>query len=91
MSALKKSESFNLRMSADDIELISKAAKICGKSVAAFMTEASVFSAQKELMDERFIKVKSELFGTIDKQLSKPGKAHDRLVKLFSHDVDWID
>ena len=91
MSALKKNANFNLRMTEDDMRLISKAAKICGKSVAAFMTEASVFSAQRELMDQRFIGVQSDLFDSIDEKLLQPGKAHKRLVKLFNHKVEWSD
>ena len=91
MSSLKKNTNFNLRMTEDHMRLISNAAKICGKSVAAFMTEASVFSAQRELMDQRFIGVQSDLFDRIDEKLLRPGKAHERLVKLFNHKVEWSD
>ncbi|MEP7456167.1 DUF1778 domain-containing protein [Phyllobacterium sp. SB3] len=91
MSALKKTEKINLRMDADAHDTISRAAEICGKSLTAFMTEAAVYSAQKELLDQRFIGVDARVFDNVNELLSKDGKPNKELVKLFKSNIGWID
>ncbi len=91
MSALKKSKTVNLRIDPEAHELISRAAEICGKSITAFMTEASVYSAQEELLDQRFIGVSADVFTEVSDRLAAPGVVRDRLVRLFESRVDWID
>jgi uncharacterized protein (DUF1778 family) len=91
MSAIRKSKAINLRIDPEAHDLIACAAEICGKSITAFMTEASVHSAQEELLDQRFIGVSAEIFETVSQQLAAPGIAHERLVKLFQSRVQWMD
>lgn len=91
MSALKKSKTVNLRIDPEAHELISRAADICGKSITAFMTEASVSSAQEELLDQRFFGVSADVFAEVSDKLAAPGVARDRLVRLFESRVDWVD
>jgi uncharacterized protein (DUF1778 family) len=91
MPALKKTRTINLRIEPEAHELIARAAEVCGKSITAFMTEASVYSAQEELLDQRFIGVSAEIFDAISEKLAAPGVARDRLVKLFESKVDWLD
>ena len=91
MSALKKTKMVNLRIDPEAHDLISRAADICGKSVTAFMTEASVYSAQEELLNERFIGVSADVFAEVSDKLAAPGVARDRLVRLFETRQDWID
>lgn len=91
MSALKKTKTVNLRIEPDTHDLIARAAEVCGKSITAFMTEASVYSAQEELLDQRFIGVSSEVFDAVDERLAAPGVIRDQLVKLFESKADWID
>lgn len=91
VSALKKSKILNLRIEPEAHELISRAAEISGKSVSAFMTEASVSSAQEELLNERFISVPADVFAEVSDKLAAPGVARERLVRLFESRVDWID
>lgn len=91
MSALKKSKMVNLRIDPETHDLITRAAEICGKSVTAFMTEASVYSAQEELLNERFIGISADVFSEVSDKLAAPGVARDRLVRLFETRADWID
>ncbi|MBZ9655036.1 type II toxin-antitoxin system TacA family antitoxin [Phyllobacterium lublinensis] len=91
MAALKKTEKVNLRMDSDAHDTISRAAEICGKSLTAFMTEAAVYSAQKELLDQRFIGVDASVFDNVDALLSREGKPNDELIKLFKSNIAWID
>lgn len=91
MSAQKKTRTVTFRIDPEDHDLIARAAEICGKSVTAFMTEASIYSAQEELLEQRFIGVSSEVFDNVNDLLSRPGIARDRLVKLFESKIDWIE
>jgi len=91
MSVLKKSKTVNLRIDPEAHDLIARAAEVCGKSITAFMTEASVYSAQEELLDQRFIGVSAEVFDEVNEMLTAPGVARDRLVRLFEHRVEWMD
>ncbi len=91
MSALKKSQAVNFRIDPETHDLVRRAAEICGKSVTAFMTEASVYSAQKELLDQRFVGVDSAVFDSVLDMLDKPGEANTELVKLFRKQSNWVD
>jgi uncharacterized protein (DUF1778 family) len=91
MSASKKTKIVNLRIDPEAHDLIARAAEVCGKSITAFMTEASVYSAQEELLDQRFIGVSAEVFDEVNEMLAAPGVARDRLVRLFEHRVEWMD
>lgn len=91
MAALKKTKTVNLRIEPEAHELIARAAEVCGKSITAFMTEASVYSAQEELLDQRFISVSSDVFESVNEKLAAPGVARDQLVRLFESKTDWVD
>lgn len=91
MSAQKKTKTVNLRMDPEDHALITRAAEVCGKSLTAFMTEASVHSAQEKLVDQWFIGVSADVFAAVSDQLAAPGVARDQLVKLFESKIDWMD
>lgn len=91
MSAVKKSQTVNFRIDPETHELVRRAAEICGKSVTAFMTEAAVHSAQKELLDQRFVGVNSNAFDSVVTQLDEPAKANAELVRLFRSQPEWVD
>lgn len=91
MSAQRKTKTVNLRIDPEDHDLIARAAEVCGKSVTAFMTEASVYSAQEELLEQRFIGLSADVFEGVSEMLSKPGISRDRLVKLFESNIDWVE
>ncbi|MBZ9789606.1 DUF1778 domain-containing protein [Rhizobium sp. T1470] len=91
MSAPRKTKTVNLRIEPETHDLIARAAEVCGKSITAFMTEASVYTAQEELLDQRFIGVSADVFEAVSEQLAAPGVARDNLVKLFQTKVDWMD
>ena len=71
MSAQKKTKTVNLRIEPETHDLIARVAEVCGKSITAFMTEASVHTAQEELLDERFIGVSAEVFEAASDKLSE--------------------
>ncbi|MET4690826.1 DUF1778 domain-containing protein [Sinorhizobium fredii] len=91
MPALRKTRTVNLRIDPEAHDLIARAAEVCGKSITAFMTEASVYTAQEELLDQRFIGVSAEVFEAVSDKLAAPGVARDELVKLLQSKVEWMD
>jgi uncharacterized protein (DUF1778 family) len=91
MSAQRKTRTVNLRIEPEAHELIARAAEVCGKSITAFMTEASVYTAQEELLDQRFVGVSADVFEAVSDKLTAPGVARDELVKLFKSNVEWMD
>ena len=86
-----KSETINLRMDAKTRDVISRAAAISGKSVTSFMTEAAYSTAQRELLDQRFVGVDASVFEAVETLLSQPETVNPRLVELFKSGRDWID
>lgn len=91
MTVAKKEETLNLRMDSRTRDIIARAAAISGKSVTAFMTEAAYQSAQKELLDQRFVGVDATVFDAVNALLSEPAKVQPKLVELFNSDREWLD
>lgn len=91
MSAAKKNETVNLRMDAKTRDVITRAAEICGKSLTSFMTEAAYFSAQKELLGQRFVGVDAAVFDGVEELLAEPARVNDKLAELFKSNREWLD
>lgn len=90
MTALK-SQAVSFRIDPQTHDLVRRAAEISGKSVTAFMTEAAVYSAQKELLEQRFVGVGSTVFDNVLAQLDAPAEVNAELVRLFRQQPEWID
>jgi uncharacterized protein (DUF1778 family) len=91
MTATKKNETVTFRMDEATLSMIQRAAHVCGKSVTSFVTEAAIFQAQKELMDQRFLGLDAAIFDDVEALLSEPATANEALVKLFRAQPEWID
>lgn len=48
-----------------------------------------MFSAQKALMDQRFLYLDADIFDDVLKQVSQPAKAHPRLAALMKAENLW--
>lgn len=91
MAEPKKSETVTFRMDSNTLDLIRRAAKIQGRSVTSFVTQAARVQAQKDILDQRFFEVDAKAFEEIGKMLDEPGKADRKLVELFRKTPNWID
>lgn len=91
MSEAKKSETVTFRMDANTLDMIRRAARIQGRSVTSFVTQAARVEAQKEILDQRFIEVDADAFDEIEKMLAAPGRIDQKLVEMFSKRPNWID
>jgi uncharacterized protein (DUF1778 family) len=91
MVALRKSETINLRIDAGTRDVIARAAEISGKSLTAFMTEAAFATAQKELLDQRFIGVDATVFDAVEDLLGEPAQVNEKLSALLKSNRKWLD
>ncbi|WP_158555188.1 DUF1778 domain-containing protein [Fulvimarina endophytica] len=89
MSTAKKDETFTARIAPADLELIRRAAAVSGKSLSNFVMESALYSAQKSLMDQRFLHLDAALFDAVSETLSRPATAHPALVDLFAEENVW--
>ena len=91
MTVVAKTETVELRLDGPTRDLITMAAGVAGKSVAAFVTDAAFAAAQMELLDQRFIGVDSSEFEAIDAMIDQPPAPAAALVELFRAKAAWID
>jgi uncharacterized protein (DUF1778 family) len=91
MSAVKKTETLTFRMDTDTLGLIRSAAKLQRKSLTAFVTDAAYFAAQKELLDQRFLKLDASVFDSVEALLSQPPRDNEDVVKRFQSLPKWAD
>lgn len=91
MGVQKKTQTMNFRVDRETQDIWLRAAKASGKSVTAFVTEAATHAAQRELLDQRFIGVGSDVFDSVLAQLDAPADINAKLVDLLKRERDWID
>jgi uncharacterized protein (DUF1778 family) len=91
MSAIRKNETMTFRVDSQTLDTIQRAARLNGKSVTSFVTEAAHVAAQRDLLDQRFFKVDAETFEEIEALLAEPAKIDEKLVELFRSERKWID
>ena len=91
MDAIRKTETLTFRIDSTTLETIQRAAKIQGRSVTSFVTQAAYLAAQKELLDQRFLKLDAAVFDEVEALLSEPAKVDDELVRLFRKEPKWLD
>lgn len=90
MAEPKKTETVTFRMDSSTLDLIRRAAKIQGRSVTSFVTQAAKVQAQRDILDQRFIEVDAKAFKEIERMLDEPGKV-DEVVRRFQSAPKWSD
>lgn len=78
-----------MRIPTADIELIDRAARLCGRSRAAFVRDAAVRAAEAALLERSIIRMSAEGFGAFAKSIAGPGRAVNALVKALKHEAPW--
>lgn len=89
MNAARKQDSLNFRITSDELELIKRAAKACGQNLSSFVIEAATYSAQKALMDQRFMHLDADVFDSVSDLLSQPPTVHPELAALLQTGCQW--
>lgn len=90
MAEAKKSETVTFRMDANTLDLIRRAAKIQGRSVTSFVTQAAKVQAQKDILDQRFFEVDAKAFDEIEKMLDEPVRRNQDVVDRFRVAPKWV-
>lgn len=82
-------ESLNLRVKADDRQLIDRAARLLGKSRTDFLLDAARRAAQEALLDRTLWRPDSEAFDAFVKLLDAPPQPSERLRKTLKTRAPW--
>jgi uncharacterized protein (DUF1778 family) len=85
----KRDNNINMRIAPEQLDLIKRAADTCGKSLSSFVIEAATYSAQKTLMDQRFMNLDADLFDSVAETISKPAQVHPELAALLKNGSVW--
>ena len=83
VTATTKDARLNLRLRADDDELIRRAAAQAGQTVSEFLTAAAVERAQELLADQHDFIVERHTWDEFTRLLDQPARPDPRLVELF--------
>ena len=81
----------NLRMSADDRNVIDRAAKVAGKTRTEFMVEAARRAAHETLLDTNLILVDGPTFARFKALFDAPPQPNERLRALMALTPPWED
>src|SRR2546422_10401496 len=79
-----KNDRFNIRWSAEERELIDRAADASEKTLTAFVRDASFAAAQKVLADRTVFRLTAEQWRAFTKALDRPAIERPRLRRLMS-------
>jgi uncharacterized protein (DUF1778 family) len=80
---------FSLRASAQDKQLIDKAAKVVGQSTTDFMIDSARKRAEEVLLDQTFFKLNAERFEAFVAVLDNPPVPSNELRKLLQSKSPW--
>jgi uncharacterized protein (DUF1778 family) len=79
----------NLRVSADDRDLITRAAEALGKNRSEFMLDAARQAARDALLDRTLFRLDSDRFDTFVALLDAPAAPNEKLKRLLSTPAPW--
>ena len=79
----------NLRVSADDRDLITRAAEALGKNRSEFMMDAARQAARDALLDRTLFRLDSDRFDTFVALLDAPAAPNEKLKRLLSTPAPW--
>ena len=91
MGAIKKTETVTFRIDSETLDVIQRAARLQGRSVTSFVTHAAHVAAQKELLDERFLRLDAAVFDEVEALLAEPARANEDVVSRFRSLPKWAD
>jgi uncharacterized protein (DUF1778 family) len=84
-----KRETLNIRIKADERDLIDRAASARGKTRTGFILEAARLAAEEALLDQRLIATSQEAFSEFLARLDQPPHANERLRKTLQTPAPW--
>ncbi len=82
-------ETLNVRVKAEDRNLIDRAAKLLGKSRTEFLLEAARRAAQDALLDQTLFKVSPEAYARFVARLDAPPAPNEKLRRMMTTPAPW--
>jgi uncharacterized protein (DUF1778 family) len=79
----------SMRLPADDIDLIDRAARVRGRSRTEFVRDAAVRAAEDVLMERTIIRMSPEGFSAFAKAIAGSGRAVTALAKVLRRKAPW--
>ncbi len=79
----------NLRVSADDRDLITRAAEALGKNRSEFMLDAARQAARDALLDRTLFRLDSDRFDAFVALLDAPPAPNEKLKRLLATPPPW--
>ena len=85
----QKSDRFGFRLSAEQRDLLERAALVREKTLTEFILESSCSAAENTLLDQRFFLADKSAFARFEKALEAPARVSKELRKLLSQTAPW--
>lgn len=79
----------NVRMAAEDRNIIDRAARLAGKTRTEFMIEAARRAAQETLLDSNLVVVDGKTFERFRKIFKAPARSNEKLQRLMNLKAPW--
>ncbi len=84
-----KRETLNLRVKPEDRELITRAARLLGKTRTEFLLEAGRSAAQDALLDRTLFNVSPQDYARFVERLDAPPAPNERLRRMMTTKAPW--
>lgn len=84
-----KRQALNLRIRAEERELIDRAAQALGKNRTEFILEASRRAAEETLLDQVLLRVGPDAFAAFQARLDAPPQPNERLLQTLQTLPPW--
>jgi len=88
---VSKSETIQIRLSAEDAALLDLAAKMLGTSKSSLLREHGIAAARALLEDERVLKWSDDAFDAALSHLKEESRANETLSELLAKKPIWDD
>ena len=79
----------SMRLPADDIELIDRAARQQGRARTEFVRDAAVQAAEQALLEGPLVRMTPAGFAAFARAVAGPGKAVKQLVEVLRRTAPW--
>jgi uncharacterized protein (DUF1778 family) len=84
-----KRQTLNLRIKAEERDLIDRAARIAGKNRTEFILDASRHAAEETLLDQALLRLSPDAFAAFEARLDAPPAPNARLRKTMRSRPPW--
>jgi uncharacterized protein (DUF1778 family) len=84
-----KRQTLNLRIKAEERDLIDRAAHAAGKNRTEFILDATRRAAEETLLDRVLLRVDSDAFAAFRARLDAPPQPNERLCKTMQSVPPW--